>query len=156
MLVSLTPNIEEIKCTTQFAKEVAMEYIPQHTWEFKQYKGVYRSVVPYNFHLRYNEFEEVFIDGYDLFEGITTYGVADSIEQILSFYKEQIDSNEKYVISVTPVYQEKGGNSDGTWRWHKWGEYIGDYKPQCEYLNDEDFGDDFIGYVLTFNIHKVL
>lgn len=28
-------------------------------------------------------------------------------------------------------------SSDGGWRWHKWGEYIGTHKPQCEYLHDE-------------------
>jgi hypothetical protein len=26
---------------------------------------------------------------------------------------------------------------EGGWRWHKWGEYIGKYEPQYEYLYDE-------------------
>jgi len=27
--------------------------------------------------------------------------------------------------------------TDGGWRWHKWGEYIGTQNPQMEYIHDE-------------------
>ena len=56
------------------------------------------------------------------------------------------------IIAVTPVFQHKG-ETDG-WRWHKWGPYIGTLNPQYEYLDDENFGDDF-EYVLCFELYKV-
>ena len=85
-----------------------------------------------------------------------TYGVADNIEQIKEFYKKQIkDKKNKYVIAVTPVFQEKENKGKGGgWRWHKWGEYIGKLNSQCEYLDDEEFGDDF-QYILVFDIYLV-
>ena len=71
-------------------------------------------------------------------------------------YKEEIaDVNKKYVIALTPVWQEKGNKGKGGgWRWHKWGEYIGKLNPQCEYLDDEDFGDNF-EYALTFTLYAI-
>lgn len=85
------------------------------------------------------------------------YGVSDNIEQIKEYYKEWIDDpNSKWVITVTPVYQDKGNRGKGGgWRWHKWGPYIGTLNPGYEYLDDEDFGEDFQGYVLCYHIYPV-
>ena len=83
------------------------------------------------------------------------YGVADNIEQIKEYYKEWIEKSD-WVITVTPVYQEKeNAGQGGGWRWHKWGNYIGTLEPQCEYLDDEEFGDDWQGYVLCYHIYPV-
>lgn len=85
------------------------------------------------------------------------YGVSDSIEQIKEYYKEWINSpSTKWVITVTPVFQDKTKRGEGGgWRWHKWGDYIGDLNPKYEYLDDEDFGEDFQGYVLCYHIYPV-
>lgn len=85
------------------------------------------------------------------------YGVSDNIEQIKEYYKEWLDDpHSKWVITVTPVFQDKSNSGEGGgWRWHKWGGYIGTLNPRCEYLDDEDFGEDFQGYVLCYHIYPV-
>jgi hypothetical protein len=39
----------------------------------------------------------------------------------------------------------------GGWRWHKWGKYIGDQNPMCEYIADEPE----IDFVYVYNLYKV-
>lgn len=177
MLINLTPNIEEIERRKIIAKENNFEYIPQSDPQWIKETGIYQSSCPFNFAeeefiekldgLYYNEklYEINKKEGETLLQyfvrtanstWISQYGVADNIEQIKEFYKKQIkDKKSKFVISVTPVYQDKEnkGKCDG-WRWHKWGEYIGKLNPQHEYLDDEDFGDEF-KYVLCFNLYYV-
>lgn len=63
--------------------------------------------------------------------------VCDSVEQALEYWKGAIETNdEQYIIALMPVFK-KGQPEEGGWRWHKWGNYIGTQKPQCEYLFDE-------------------
>lgn len=148
MLVNLTPNLKAIDSIKSFTKEYNYEYIPQSDESLMLEKGIYRDNVDFNF--GENEFLEKS-------EKVDVYGVADNLEQIKEYLKKYIDDlNEKYIISVTPVFQDKSneGKRDG-WRWHKWGPYIGKLKPQYEYLDDEYFGDDF-NYVLTFDLIKVI
>ena len=47
-----------------------------------------------------------------------------------------------FVLLLTPIVNEHT-DSAGTWRWHKWGQYIGHHKIEHEYLNDEE-GIDFV------------
>ena len=83
------------------------------------------------------------------------YGVADTVDQIKERYKKWFEKSD-WVIEVTPIFQEKeNAGKGGGWRWHKWGEYIGTLKPQYEYLDDEDFGEDWQGYVLCYHIYPV-
>lgn len=134
--------------------------------------GVYRCGCDFNF--GFDEFIETQNMSYeDHYESMVTewrvsvtnrkfpvdmleqYGVADNIEQIKAYYKDWIEKSD-WVITVTPVYQNKqNAGIGGGWRWHKWGEYIGNLDPQCEYLDDEDFGEDFQGYVLCYHIYPV-
>lgn len=175
MLVNLTPNEIEIERIKQIAIDESFEYISQSDPQWLQETGIYQSSIPFNFPCE--EFSETLITGYKYFDMMyeknkkegesqlnyifrtklkNTYGVADNIEQIKEFYKKQIkDKKNKYVIAVTPVFQEKENKGKGGgWRWHKWGEYIGKLNSQCEYLDDEDFGDDF-QYILVFDIYLV-
>jgi len=65
------------------------------------------------------------------------YGVCDNYLQILDIFPILKSSKErKFLITLTPV-RKKNQSSDGGWRWHKWGAYIGTKNPQCEYLYDE-------------------
>ena len=83
------------------------------------------------------------------------YGVADNVEQIKERYKEWFEKSD-WVIEITPIFQEKeNAGKGGGWRWHKWGEYIGTLEPQCEYLDDEEFGEDWQGYVYCYHIYPV-
>lgn len=160
MLVNLTPIETEIKRRSDIAKENNFEYTPQSDPKYIQEVGIYQSSFPFNF--PEDEFEELkklnWDDRYKIFPNYEkiTYGVADNIEQIKEYYKDEVaDTEKKYCLALTPVWQEKENKGKGGgWRWHKWGEYIGKLNPQCEYLDDEDFGDDF-QYVITFTLYAV-
>ena len=165
MLVNLTPNEKEIQRRIEIAKENNFQFYPQNHPDLQQYGvGIYQCNIDFNF--SHNEFLEFNIDEnvfnipfnqkYEAFAPTyhkAQYGVADNIDQIKEYYKEEIkDPDKKYFIYVTPVYPdpELKGSRMG-WRWHKWGEYIGKLNPQCEYLDDEDFVND-IEYVICFHL----
>jgi hypothetical protein len=160
MLVNLTPIKEEQERRALIAKENNFEYTPQSDPKYLQETGIYQSSFAYNF--PEDEFKELeklsYDDRYKIFENYEkiTHGVADTIEQIKEYYKEEVlDENKKYAIALTPVWQEiENKGKGGGWRWHKWGEYIGKLDPQCEHLDDEDFGKDF-KYVITFTLYAV-
>lgn len=169
MLVNLTPNPKEIARRQAIAKEHNFEHIPQNDPILMQYgDGIYQCNFDFNF--SFEEFMEFDIDkdvfgptyeqSYELFKPDykkVQYGVADSVDQIKEYFKEEIeDPNRKFFITMTPVWQDKENKGKGGgWRWHKWGEYIGKLNSQCEYLDDEDFGDDF-KYVICFHIYEIL
>lgn len=160
MLVNLTPIEAEIERCKQIGKECGIEYTPQSDPQWIVETGIYQSSFPFNFHKEL--FEKLqnltWEDRNNIFPNYEkrTYGVADNVEQIKEYYKEEIeDPDKKYIIAITPVWQEKENKGKGGgWRWHKWGEYIGKLKPQCEYLDDEDFGEDF-EFVLTFTLFPI-
>jgi hypothetical protein len=129
MLVNLTPNWKEIERRKNIAKEHNFKYIPQCDEYWMQYGvGIYQCNFSFNF--SHNEFLEFNIDEgihnipfdqcYETFPlyNKCQYGVADNIEQIKEYYKEEIeDVNRKYFIYVTPVYQEKeNAGKGGSWR----------------------------------------
>ena len=82
------------------------------------------------------------------------YGVADSLEQIVSYYENRGEGfRGNHVIFVNKVTKDPRPEAAMTgWRWHKWGPYIGTRNPQCEYLNDEPEIEE----VLCFSIYKVV
>lgn len=77
-------------------------------------------------------------------------GVCDQWEQIVERWPEIRDSDRKFVISLCRVTKAAQPESGG-WRWHKWGDYIGRFEPQCEYLHDEPE----IDAVYTFHVYEV-
>jgi hypothetical protein len=64
------------------------------------------------------------------------FGVCDNYKQILEQCPGLITSDRKFIISVTPILKKEQSDWGG-WRWHKWGEYIGNQKPTTEYIYDE-------------------
>lgn len=64
------------------------------------------------------------------------YGLADNVEQVLEHYKHLKDSQEQFVIFMTPMYR-KDQSEWGGFRFHKWGEYIGTHDLNYEYLYDQ-------------------
>ena len=164
MLVELTINQEAENRLAKVHKELkengyyenldSLEFLSPNHPHWRPMKGVYEG--PFsdpNFeYLLYDEFRK--IDRQPIFE---CYGVADNVEQILKYHrKEFIDTPEKYILFFTKIYQNKENKGSwGGWRWHKWGPYIGKLNPQCEYLDDEEFGEDFPGYVLVYEFFKV-
>lgn len=164
MLVNLTPNQTEIDRKKSIAKEHHFEYIPQNDVLLNPEPGIYQCTFAFNFSPEdFMEFEGKhsipYEQSYKLFAPKykkSQYGVADSVEQLKKYFSKEVkDTKNKYFIYVTPVYQDKENKfKGGGWRWHKWGSYIGKLDPQCEYLDDEEFGDDF-EYVLCYHIIKL-
>lgn len=87
-------------------------------------------------------------DGYELFG---EYGVCDNYQQILKHHPEISDPNRKFVIALTKIVKSEQP-SDGGWRWHKWGEYIGELNPRYEYIYNED---NTIQFVYCYHIYEM-
>lgn len=65
------------------------------------------------------------------------FGVCDSPEQFMAKVGHALEaSDRKFCMSFVEVRKDQQP-ADGGWRWHKWGEYIGDGEPTMEYLHDE-------------------
>lgn len=82
-------------------------------------------------------------------------GVCDDWEQIFSKMEDRmrpyIESPEPFAVFVYRI--SRGSQPEqGGWRWKKWGEYIGDRQPQCEYLHDEPE----IDHVFVFGVYHVI
>jgi hypothetical protein len=74
-------------------------------------------------------------------EGIGTYPtsfyVCDSPEQFIERYGKVLEKDERiFAVFFTPMLKSEQ-SPEGGWRWHKWGEYVGDGEPTTEYLYDE-------------------
>jgi len=78
-------------------------------------------------------YAELVRSGYDIRDN---YGVCDNIDQILNKYPELQNSDRKFIVSLVSMLKSEQSKSGG-WRWHKWGEYIGEQNPTHEYLYDE-------------------
>ncbi len=79
------------------------------------------------------------------------YGVCDGFPQILDRTPILKDPDRKFVISLTPIIKAEQP-SEGGWRWHKWGPYIGNQKPTCEYIHDESDMDK----VYAYHIYEIM
>lgn len=83
---------------------------------------------------------------------IGQYGVCDNYQQVLEKCPElRLDKDRKFIVTVTKI-EKATQPSDGGWRWHKWGEYIGTQEPQCEYIFDEPDIEE----VFCYHIYEIL
>ncbi len=99
---------------------------------------------------RFSEQVEAFKAGKYGSPSYEEYGVCDTPEQVLEKYPFLKDAPERFFISYVRI--DRGSQPrDGGWRWHKWGTYIGDREPKCEYLHDEPD----IETVYTFHIYEL-
>lgn len=66
------------------------------------------------------------------------YGVCDSLEQLKTteIWSWIVTDPKSRALVLTPI-RKSDQTSEGDWRWHKWGEYVGIQDLQCEYLYDE-------------------
>lgn len=84
------------------------------------------------------------------------YGVCDNAEQILEKWPHLQYSNQRHFITMTPIYKKNEPESQG-WRWHKWGEYIGNHEIECEYLYDEkDIEVVYVFHIYTLQPESTL
>ena len=167
MLVDLTPIEAERIESARILKEQFPDMPEERYWKFimsypqaRLETGIYFSLTGNLHSYLFKEtsrpdfdFNCEYWSEFDKASGVmltNSYGVADNIEQIKEYFRKQIESTEeRYFITITYIYQE------GSFRWHKNGPYIGELNPQCECLDDEDFGPDFPGYVLSFHCYQL-
>lgn len=75
---------------------------------------------------------------FDEFGDFGAYGVCDNPSQFMQALGEKLATHPARSFVVSLVQLKKADESpEGGWRWHKWGPYIGEQEPQCEYLYDE-------------------
>jgi hypothetical protein len=89
-------------------------------------------------------------DNSSLGYAVDTYGVCDYPEQVVERFPILKTHPGKFFISFVRIRRGEQPR-DGGWRWHKWGTYIGEKSPQCEYLHDEPEIEE----VYTFSIYEV-
>lgn len=157
MLVDLTPDLKEQERRKIIAEDNNFKYLNQDDPVLKIETGIYQCNFDFNF--SDDEFIEKLKTRPILFPKYakSSYGVADTIEQIKEYYKKELNlKTRKFTIDVTPVWQQRENKGKGGgWRWHKWGKYIGELNPQHEHLDDEDFGEDF-KYIIVFRLNEVI
>lgn len=92
---------------------------------------------------KWEEWPKLHTAGRDPFEAMSDdnwtncYGVCDDVQQLLDRCPMLVnDPDREFAITLTEVRRDEQP-SEGGWRWHKWGPYIGAHDPQCEYLYDE-------------------
>lgn len=82
------------------------------------------------------------------------YGVVDSPKQFQTKFSESLESDSRQLlVSVAHIPKDSSNKGKGGgWRWHKWGQYLGDGHPRQEYLDDED---KFENGVWVFNVYDL-
>ena len=92
-----------------------------------------------------------FLSNYERYPNtsVGSYGVCDSLENLLEKCPELEAPGREFVVTLTPI-RKADEPANGGWRWHKWGEYIGAQEPQCEYIHDEPV----IEQVFCFHIYE--
>lgn len=81
-----------------------------------------------------------------------SYGLCDNSYQIFKkYWWEIIHPFRVFSIILTPVYRDSQPKQFG-FRYHKWGEYIGNQNPKHEYLYD----DKHIRKIYSFKIVEII
>lgn len=78
------------------------------------------------------------------------YGVIDYPTQLVEKFPGLATYPMALLIAVVRIARDDQPPSGG-WRWHKWGDYLGDKTPTCEYIHDEPD----INEVWTFHVYGV-
>lgn len=80
------------------------------------------------------------------------YGVCDGPDNFMAVYGDILSVPDRtFIVMLTPIVKANQP-SDGGWRWHKWGDYIGAHDIQCEYL----YHEKEIEKVYCFHIYERL
>lgn len=81
---------------------------------------------------------------------LNQYGVCDTPEQVFARYCIAEIPDRKFCVAFATIVRSEQPESGG-WRWHKWGPYIGNFEPKCEYIYDEKGIDQ----VLLYHIYEI-
>lgn len=87
-------------------------------------------------------------------EGMPEYGVCDSPDQLVAKFGDILSNDPRNLcVFFTHVRKDTSNRGQrGGWRWHKWGEYVGEGTPEYEYLDDET---GFDGGVYVYHVHDI-
>lgn len=80
-----------------------------------------------------------------------TYGVCDSPDQFIEYAAGRLDVPDRFFVVSFVCIERSGQPESGGWRYHKWGDYIGQQNPQSEYL----YHDTHIERVYTYHIYEL-
>lgn len=79
------------------------------------------------------------------------YGVCDNWEQVVEYHKELFSNPDKnYVVGLSTVIRANEP-SEGGFRPHRWGPYIGTQKLEHEYFYD----DTDVDKIYTYHIYEI-
>lgn len=97
-----------------------------------------------------NDFDRSYVE----VDGVEPYGVCDTPEQFKEKFAQILENDPRpLVVLFTHVAKDPENKGlGGGWRWHKWGEYIGDGMPTREHLDDEE---KFEKGIYCFHIYVV-
>lgn len=79
-----------------------------------------------------------------------SYGVCDHPHQLVEKSPALNTDPRPLVVAFAPI-RKADQDPEGSWRWHKWGDYIGDQTPTREYLYDEPDIDE----VYTYHVYEI-
>lgn len=102
-------------------------------------------------HWNFDEFLDDDWDEYPEFaDDVDAIGVCDSPEQFKRKAGALLEeAGDEFVVSFVRIAKDEQP-SDGGWRWHKWGGYIGERQPRADYLYDEPEIDE----VYTYHVYR--
>lgn len=84
----------------------------------------------------HGELDQLVNEGYTGKGKLRASGLADNEDQVLARFKHLENHKGKFVIEMHPVLRKNEPELHG-FRFHKWGEYIGDFDINREYLYDQ-------------------
>lgn len=129
-----------------------VEFADMQLRKFKDFSDSYmfkKTRIPYRLQKkmgtkRANFFKQIGINK------MITYGLCDNADQVINYYKPYRNillnnKQRKFIVLMTPIFREDECERGG-FRYHKWGEYIGNQNPQHEYLYDDKHIDMIFHY----------
>ena len=139
----------DFKQFLRIEKQCREEYVAHHSL-WPEYKLILKMKSPFK------KYYALLREKHEVEFGMPAYGTCDYPQQLAERFDKYTGS--VYMLSVLRINQPK----EGGWRWHKWGEYCGDERPENlsgsyypEYLREANGkrGNPLIDEAWIFNRH---
>lgn len=130
----------------QLVEDVPVPFVSAENWH-----DVQECHLAYRRHMNRLYSQKYQRGPYRDFQGMGAYGVCDTPEQLLRDFPHFADDEVPRVLTFKGVWREHQ-SSQGGFRYHKNGKYVGRQKPRSEYLYD----DKHIDMVCIFHVYRVI